>query len=70
MNVDVTDRMEVTSLVVGVLMVLAGLGTIVGQPWTQVTNMAVAGVGVLGALLAIGIGVLLVLLARGGDLPF
>ena len=70
MNVDVTDRMEVTSLVVGVLMVLAGLGTIVGQPWTQVTSMAVAGVGVLGALLAIGIGVLLVLLARGGDLPF
>jgi hypothetical protein len=70
MNVDVTDRMEVVSLVVGALMVLAGLGTIVGQPWTQVTDMGVAVGNILGALTAIGIGVLLVLLAQDQELPF
>lgn len=70
MNVDVTDRMEVLSLVVGALMVLAGLGTIVGQPWAQVTNMGVALGEVFGALMAIGIGALLVLLATDRELPF
>jgi hypothetical protein len=70
MNVDVTERMEVVSLVVGALMVLAGLGTIVGQPWTQVTDMGVAVGNILGALTAIGIGVLLVLLAQDQELPF
>lgn len=70
MNVDVTDRMDVVSLVVGALMVLAGLGTIVGQPWTQVTDVGVAVGNILGALTAIGIGVLLVLLAGDQELPF
>lgn len=70
MNVDVTDEMEVLGLVVGALLVLAGLGTIVGQPWTQVTNMGVAVGELVGALMAIGIGALLVLLAVDRDLPF
>jgi len=70
MNVDVTDRMEVLGLLVGALLVLAGLGTVVGQPWTQVTNMGVAVGELFGALMAIGIGVLLVLLATDRDLPF
>jgi hypothetical protein len=70
MNVDVTDEMEVLGLVVGALLVLAGLGTIVGQPWTQVTNMGVAVGELVGALMAMGIGALLVLLAVDRDLPF
>jgi hypothetical protein len=62
--------MEVVSLVVGALMVLTGLATIAGQPWTQVTNVGVALGAIFGALMAIGIGVLLVLLAQDQDLPF
>lgn len=70
MNMDVSDRRELLGLVVGVFLVLAGLGTVVGQPWARVSNVGVAGVQILGALVAIGIGVLLVLLSRDDALPF
>jgi len=70
MNVDLSDRREVLGLVVGALLVLVGLGTVVGQPWARVSNVAVAGGQIFGALVAIGIGVLLVLFSRDQDLPF
>ncbi|WP_246986037.1 hypothetical protein [Halorientalis marina] len=70
MNMDISDRRELLGLVVGVFLVLVGLGTVVGQPWARVSNVGVAGVQILGALVAIGIGVLLVLLSRDDELPF
>ena len=70
MNLNISDRRELLGLVVGALLVLVGLGTVVGQPWARVSNVGVAGVQILGALVAIGIGVLLVLLSRDDELPF
>jgi protein-S-isoprenylcysteine O-methyltransferase Ste14 len=58
------DRLELIGLGVGALLVLIGLGTLVGQPWTQ-TLSTLAWLGqVVGAVLAIGIGAGLVWLTR------
>jgi len=53
--------------VVGVFLVLAGLGTIVGAPWATSISAAVGIVQVVGALLMAALGVGLVYLSVLGD---
>jgi len=53
--------------VVGVFLVLAALGTIVGAPWATSITVAVGIVQVLGALLMATVGVGLVYLSLFGD---
>lgn len=58
------DRLEPAGIAVGVLLVLVGLGTIVGQPWQYKGGALVMLVELFGALSAIAIGAGLVWLAR------
>ncbi|SDF40159.1 hypothetical protein [Halorientalis regularis] len=58
-----SDRLELLGLLTGAFLVLAGLGTVAGTPWTTLGG-AVGGVKVIGGLLAIGVGVGLGWLSR------
>jgi len=53
--------------VVGVFLVLAALGTIIGAPWTTSITVVVGIIQVLGALLMAALGVGLVYLSLFGD---
>lgn len=52
-----TDKLEVVGLLVGAFLVLVGLGTLSGAPWATAETTLVGLVEVLGALIAIVIGV-------------
>jgi hypothetical protein len=58
------DTLEIAGIGVGALLVLIGVGTLAGQPWTQTTDILVAVVRSLGALLTIGVGAGLIWLTR------
>jgi protein-S-isoprenylcysteine O-methyltransferase Ste14 len=58
------DRLEPVGIAVGVLLVLIGVGTVAGTPWTVKGDAAASALQILGVLLTVGIGVLLVWLSR------
>lgn len=58
------DKLEVMGLLVGAFLVLVGLGTISGTPWVTADSAAAGYTQVLGAVIAIGIGVALAWLTR------
>lgn len=60
---DVDDPLEPLGIVGGVLLVVFGLGTLVGQPWTTKPIAAVL-VQFVGVMLMVGVGVGLVWIAR------
>lgn len=62
---DAADPLESLGIVGGVLLVVFGLGTLVGQPWTT-KPIAAFLVQLVGVLLMIGVGVGLVWIARTG----
>lgn len=61
-----TDRLSVVGLAVGALLVLVGLATLVGTPWTTARTMLAGVTQVVGAVLAIVLGVGLAWLTRTG----
>lgn len=58
------DRLELIGIGVGAFLVLVGLGTLVGQPWTQTVSTLAWVAQVVGALLSIAVGAGLVWLTR------
>ena len=63
------DKLEVLGILVGAFLVLVGLGTLSGIPW-ETAATAMAGVTqVVGAIIAIGLGVGLAWLARTDGEP-
>ena len=62
-TLDFADRLEPLGMLVGVLLVLFGLGTLVGQPWATKSLLVVL-VQLLGVLAMIGVGAGLVWVAR------
>jgi len=58
------DRLEPVGIAVGVLLVLIGLGTIAGTPWTVKGDMVASVLQIIGVALTIGLGALLVWLSR------
>ncbi len=65
MNRFVSDPLEPFGIVVGVLLVLVGIATLVGTPWTHKSGSAVVMLGqIVGALSAIGIGAALAWVSR------
>jgi hypothetical protein len=58
------DTLEPVGIAVGVLLVLVGLTTVAGMPWTTKATVAAAAVQVVGALGTAAVGVGLVWLAR------
>jgi hypothetical protein len=63
------DTLEVLGFAVGALLVLVGLGTLSGLPWQTAETIVVAVVQILGALVAIGIGVGLAWVVRTDESP-
>jgi hypothetical protein len=58
-----SDRLELVGLLTGAFLILVGIGTIVGMPWTTLGG-AVGGVKAIAGLLAVGVGVGLGWLSR------
>lgn len=58
------DALEPVGIGVGVLLVLVGLATVAGSPWTTKASVAAAAVQVVGALATAAVGAGLVWLAR------
>ncbi|AQL43068.1 hypothetical protein BV210_10235 [Halorientalis sp. IM1011] len=50
-----SDRLELLGLLTGAFLVLVGIGTIAGTPWTTLGGPA-GGLKVVGGVLAIGVG--------------
>jgi multidrug resistance efflux pump len=59
------DTLEPVGIAVGVLLVLVGLATVAGMPWTTKATVAAAAVQVVGAVGTAAIGAGLVWLSRG-----
>lgn len=64
---DFEDALEPVGVVVGVLVVLVGLTTLAGTPWTNKNSVALMLGQILGSLATVAIGAGLVWLARAGD---
>lgn len=63
---DFEDHLEPLGVAAGAFLVLYGLGTIAGQPWTSGISGAALVVTLLGSLLTAGVGVGLAWLAWTG----
>lgn len=63
-DVEFADRLEVVGLVAGVFLVVVGLATIAGAPWTHKASIGASVLQVVGALGTAGIGAGLVWLTR------
>jgi hypothetical protein len=66
-DVEFEDRLEVLGLVTGAFLVLAGLATVAGTPWTHKASIVASAIQVLGALGTAGIGAGLIWLTRTED---
>lgn len=53
---DFEDTIEPLGVATGAFLVLVGLGTVAGAPWTTAASGAVAVLKVLGALLTVALG--------------
>ncbi len=62
-SLDIDDTLEPLGIVVGALLVLFGIGTLAGQPWT-VKPVAPLLVQVIGVLAMVALGLALVWVAR------
>jgi hypothetical protein len=60
---DTTDRLEVVGVLAGLFIILGGLGTLVGTPWTAAGGTGVAVVQVIGIALSLALGAGLVWLS-------
>lgn len=64
MNYEIDDELEPLGVGVGALLVLIGLTTLVGTPWTAKPGVLVAVGQILGAVATVTVGVGLAWLAR------
>jgi len=62
------DRLEALGVGVGAFVILVGLGTLLGMPWTTNEATGAAIVQTIGTLLTIGIGLVLIQFSYSGDL--
>lgn len=63
-DVEFEDRLAVVGTAAGVFLVLAGLATVAGTPWTHKASLLAALVQVIGALATAAVGVGLVWLSQ------
>ena len=63
-RVEFGDRLAVFGLLAGGFLVLAGLATVAGTPWTHKASMAASVLQVVGALATAGVGAALVWLTQ------
>jgi hypothetical protein len=61
-----TDRLEPLGIAGGAFIVLAALGTLLGQPWTTNPNLLAVGLQLVGVVAAIAVGTVLISLSWTG----
>ena len=66
-NLGFDDRLTALGVFVGEFVVVVGLGTLAGLPWTSTENTAAAAAQMVGIVATIGIGLLLVVLTYADD---
>ena len=65
MNVE--DRLTAIGVGLGAFVILAGLGTLLGLPWTTTEDTAAAAVQMVGIVVTIAIGVVLIALTYADE---
>lgn len=60
------DRLEPVGIATGVFLVLLGIGTVAGAPWTTASSSLAVGIKILGSLLTVAVGAGLAWLAWSG----
>lgn len=61
------DRLELLGIFAGVFVIVVGIGTLSGLPWTTNSSAVASVIQVVGIFGTIGVGVVLVLAAYTGD---
>jgi len=67
MAIDFEDRLSVLGVLVGAFVVVVGLGTLLGQPWTTSESSSAVVVQLLGIVATIAIGLLLIVITYADD---
>jgi hypothetical protein len=62
------DTLELLGVLLGVFVVVVGVGSLVGTPWTTTEDTTAAAVQTVGIFLTIAVGVVLVVVAYTGEL--
>ncbi len=62
------DKLEVLGILLGAFVIITALGTLAGLPWSTAEGALPALVQVIGILATIGVGVVLILIARGENI--
>ncbi len=63
-RLEFVDRLEPLGIAVGVLLVLFGLGTVLGAPWTTKGSLLASVVQLIGVAAMVAVGLALVWLSR------
>jgi predicted membrane-bound spermidine synthase len=61
------DRLEWLGILVGAFVIVVGIGSLSGLPWTTAESTLAAGIQVVGIFGIISVGIVLVLFAYTGD---
>lgn len=62
------DKLEILGILAGAFVVIVGLGTLSGMPWTTNEETAAVVVQMLGIVIMIAVGIILVSISYSGDL--
>lgn len=65
--IDFEDSLAILGVLVGAFVIVVGLGTLLGQPWTTTENTSAVVVQMVGILATIAIGVLLVVITYADE---
>jgi hypothetical protein len=65
--VDFEDRLAVLGVLVGAFVIVVGLGTLLGTPWTTTGSTSVVIVQLVGVVATIAIGVALIVITYADD---
>ena len=61
LSIDIEDRLSLLGLLVGVFVVVVGLGTLLGTPWTTTESSTAVVVQLVGIVATVAVGVVLIL---------
>lgn len=62
------DRLEVLGLLVGLFLAVAGVGTLLGQPWATAGSTTIALIQLVGIVVAVAVGIVTILVTQSKEL--
>jgi hypothetical protein len=67
MAIDFEDRLALLGVLVGAFVIVVGLGTLLGTPWTTAASTSAVVVQLLGIVATIAVGVVLIVVTYADD---